>query len=476
MSKEAVLDAAVLAKLPPEWPEELLPTIQAGLEAAAKTRNEKVVILDDDPTGTQTVQDIPVLTSWSVEELKAELSGDSLAFFILTNSRSLNEGQACLLAEEIGANLFRAARECGVKLVLISRSDSTLRGHFPAEVDRMAAVTDQANRPYLVYPFFQEGGRYTFNDIHYVREGDTLVPAAQTPFARDAAFGFSSSNLRDWVTEKTGARLARETVQSVSIEDIRLGGPEKVAEKLLTVKPGSACVVNSVSYRDAEVVVAALLAAEQAGAEFLFRTAASFVRTRLGQPYHEQRLTSKEIVADNRNGGLFVIGSYVEKTSRQVEALFVQTDIARVMVDVASLLDESVREQEMNACRSKCEELLKAGRDVALYTSRKLIVGHNAKESLEIGQSISDGLIGIVGSISVQPRYLVAKGGITSSDVATKALKVRRAMVIGQPLPGVPAWRLGEESRYPGMVYIVFPGNVGSDEALAELKKNLESR
>ena len=476
MSKDTVVDVAVLADLPAEWPEDLLPSIKASLVAGAKKRPQKVVVLDDDPTGTQTVRDVPVLTSWSVEELKDELLAEGTAFFILTNSRSLPEDQAGSLAEEIAGNIFRASGECGVKVTLISRSDSTLRGHFPAEVDCMATVMNQQGRPYLIFPFFLEGGRYTFNDVHYVREGDTLVPAAQTPFARDAAFGFNFSNLRDWVAEKTGGRLKPDSVYSISIEDIRLGGPEKVAAKLLAVKPGSACVVNSVSYRDVEVVVTALLMAEQAGQEFLYRTAASFVRTRLGQPCEQKLLGSREIVTDIPAGGLFVIGSYVEKTSRQVEALFTRTDIDRVMVNVAKLLDAATREQEIETARQRCEELLRTGRDVALYTSRELIVGDNAGKSLDIGRIVSAGLIQIVSSISVQPRYLVAKGGITSSDVATRALKVRRAMVVGQPLPGVPAWRLGDESRYPGMVYIVFPGNVGSDDALAELKLNLENR
>ena len=78
-------------------------------------------------------------------------------------------------------------------------------------------------------------------------------------------------------------------------------------------------------------------------------------------------------------------------------------------------------------------------------------------------------LIEIVRSLDVQPRYLVAKGGITSSDVATHGLGIKRAMVPGQILPGVPVWRSGTESRYPGMPYIVFPGNVGGPEALVEI-------
>ena len=78
-----------------------------------------------------------------------------------------------------------------------------------------------------------------------------------------------------------------------------------------------------------------------------------------------------------------------------------------------------------------------------------------------------------VSSLAVRPRFLVAKGGITSSDIGVHALQVRRATVLGQALPGVPVWKLGAESRYPGMSYVVFPGNVGDEDGLRSLVENL---
>jgi uncharacterized protein YgbK (DUF1537 family) len=78
-----------------------------------------------------------------------------------------------------------------------------------------------------------------------------------------------------------------------------------------------------------------------------------------------------------------------------------------------------------------------------------------------------------VESITTRPRYILAKGGITSSDVATLGLHVKRAMVLGQTLPGVPVWHLGTESRFPGLVYIVFPGNVGDENSLVEIYQSL---
>ncbi|MBT8345484.1 MAG: hypothetical protein KJO60_10970 [Desulfofustis sp.] len=462
---EKILDISYLDSLPPEWQIDLLPTIQQELGRSSY----KIVVLDDDPTGTQTVRDIPVLTTWSIPALEAELSEESPVFFILTNSRSMTEESACDLAREIGGNLLRASEKTGVRVVVISRSDSTLRGHFPSEVDAAARALRKEQLPYLLIPFFLEGGRFTLNDIHYVQERDTLVPAAMTPFAKDAAFGFTRSNLKDYVEEKTQGSIRAEEVISVSLDDIRIGGPDRVAEVFRSVPKGAACFVNSASYRDMEVVVAALIQVEKEGYEFLYRTSASFVRSRIGLDAGDGLLSGDDLVNPSDNGGLFVIGSYVPKTTAQTTALFELTDIVPIEVKVDELLDDDKKHLEMKRVVTLTNETLGSGNDAAIYTSRSLVTGKDAASSLEIGRIVSESLVEIVSSMTHQPRYLVAKGGVTSSDIATKALGIKRAVVIGQALPGVPALRCGEETRYPGMTYIIFPGNVGEDDALARI-------
>ncbi len=469
---EDILELSFLETLPEEWAIDLMPAIRKELAGSTY----KIVVLDDDPTGTQTVRDLPVLTHWSLEALETELQGDFPAFFILTNSRSLPQEDACELAREIGASLQRASKKTGVRIVVISRSDSTLRGHFPAEVKASAEALGKQNLPYLVIPFFLEGGRYTINDIHYVKEGDHLVPAAQTPFARDAAFAFSFSNLKHYIEEKTAGKIRAVDVRSLTLEDIRFGGPGRIAEILRSVPPRTACIVNAASYRDMEVVVAGLIEVENEGYEFLYRTAASFVRTRTGLDEGGGLLPGAELVSQSASGGLFVIGSYVPKTTTQVSQLFELTDVEPIEIQVNALLDADNREAEINRVIALASQTLKAGKDAAIYTSRELITGPDGASSLKIGQTVSDSLVRIVTNIGVQPRYLVAKGGITSSDVATEALGIRRAMVIGQALPGVPAWRCGQETRYPAMTYIIFPGNVGDDDALAQIQAKLSSQ
>ena len=199
----------ILSSLPPIWSEDLLPAIQSEIAQNPVS----VVVLDDDPTGTQTVYDIPVLTSWKLQSIIDEFEMRTSLFYLLTNSRSLPTKHAVDLAFEIGANILGASHKTGQTFEIISRSDSTLRGHFPAEVDALAEVLGMKQAVYVMIPFFQEGGRYTINDIHYVRDGQQLIPAADTAFAKDVVFGYRSSNLKCWIEEKTKGRISGSSVQ-----------------------------------------------------------------------------------------------------------------------------------------------------------------------------------------------------------------------------------------------------------------------
>jgi len=357
---------------------------------------------------------------------------------------------------------------------VISRSDSTLRGHFPGEVDALMASMGTPDRPRILAPCFFEGGRLTANDIHYVADGDQLIPAADTPYARDPAFGFSHSNLRDWVVEKTAGAINAEQVVSVSLEVLRQGGPDRVTEQLFSLPDRGCCIVNALNYTDLEVFTAGLLKAEDRGLRFLLRSAASLVRVRAGiQP--QALLERDALTVANQSGGLFVVGSYVPKTSAQLVVLRALPDIISVEVNVAALLDDSQRPAAVAKTAEKANQAILHGRDVVLYTSRDVVTGRDAGSSLDIGRRVSDSLIAIIRGIDCQPRYLVAKGGITSSDVATLGVGVQRAMVLGQVIPGVPVWQLGPETRWPDMAYIIFPGNVGDDDALAAICRRLSA-
>jgi len=416
-----------------------------------------------------------VLTEWSAEAIQREFQSEFPAFYLLTNSRSLTLPLAQSLNKDIGRNLVEAGRRADCSYVVVSRSDSTLRGHFPGEMEALAFGLKKKFDGWIVIPFFLEGGRYTVGDTHYVDEGGWLVPSGETEFARDSVFGYRSSNLCEWVEEKTGGRIRSKDVLPISIEEIRLGGPEEITERLMILKGSRVCVVNAAGYRDVEVFVKGLLDAEAQGRRFLYRSAASFVRVRAGiSP--RPLLSSSDLDMPSQGGGLTIVGSHVPKTTRQLQKLLALPQMAGIEMKVEQVLDEEKRQAEIDRVSRSVQALLQNEKEAVIYTSRSLVTAGNAEGDLSIGRQVSDALITILQTLCAKPRYLIAKGGITASDVATKGLHVRRALVVGQILPGVPVWRLGPESRHPGIPYVVFPGNVGGDDALAETVKAFSAR
>ena len=467
-----VSKAELFQSLPPDYPHPLLPEIQR----LVKESKRKIVVLDDDPTGTQTVRDITVLTGWDVASLSQVLSEEDAMVYILTNSRSFLPPQVEAMNREIARHLKQAGEQTKRSFVIVSRSDSTLRGHFPLETDVLMDAFGGGFDGVLVIPFFEEGGRFTINDIHYVAEGEFLVPAAETEYARDATFGYSSSNLKEWVAEKSGGRISPAQVASIGLDTIRQGGPAAVQQELMGLQNAQVCVVNAASYRDMEVFVAGLLAAEEAGKRFIYRTAASFVRVRGGMEAFPLLQAADFDFGEARNGGLIVAGSYIQKSSEQIAAVQALPNVISLEVSVPKLLTESERQAEISRVAGLADEALSRGSEALIYTSRQLITGADAAASLQIGQIVSQSLVEIVRRLTVKPAWIIAKGGITSSDVATKALEIARARVLGQILPGVPVWQAGAGSRWPGMVYVVFPGNVGGPQAIAQVVRMLSAK
>lgn len=456
---------------------ELIRSIEEGNQLVSRqdevraelARNPRsIVILDDDPTGTQTVHNVPVITHWSKEALENELLR-SPVFFILTNSRSLQEQSAIDLARKIGERLRELATIHQKDILVISRSDSTLRGHYPTEVDALIDGLGWKNTKVILSPAFLEGGRYTFKNIHYVKEGNAFVPAGETPFAKDNTFGYRSSDLEQWIMEKSMGNLDKEGIQSISLALLRENTVAQVIAFLENPK-ASHFVVNATSKNDLEQLALACLRAKGC---FLYRTAASFVNAITGIA-HRELLTKYEVLeGQNPGGALVVIGSYVPITSAQLNFLKNHSSAFFYEVDVSKVMDTSRFTQEIDQLIEKIDRKIKFNSDVVVYTSREVVKGATKSESLEIVNKVSNGLITIVQQLQHRPKYILAKGGITSSDVATKGLSVQRAEILGQVCKGVPVWRLGQEAKFPGLPYVVFPGNVGEPDTLHGLMELL---
>ncbi|KAJ5167358.1 uncharacterized protein N7482_006139 [Penicillium canariense] len=461
-----------LVQLPAEYPTDAQDQISRLLATSSINR---LVVLDDDPTGTQTCHDISVLAVWDIPTLITEFQTDSPGFFILTNSRALPPPDAQNLIRTICENVKEAAKSTGNTIDIVLRGDSTLRGHFPLEPDVAQSVFGPADGLVLA-PFFYQGGRFTIDDVHYVAERGNLVPAGATQFAQDATFGYKSSNLRDYVCEKAPGRFSTDQLHSVTIGEIRRGGPQAVCEKLLATPAGGVVIVNAAAESDMHVFVAGLLLAECKGKHFLYRTGAAFVSTRLGirskPPISAAEL---KLPSPRQTGGLIIAGSYVPKTTAQLKVL---TDrrgatgkLAIIEMKVEDLIaSPETASQAVQRVVEATEAHLQAGQDTLVMTSRKLITGADELSSLKIGSVVAEALVSVLQQIEVRPRYIIAKGGITSSDAATKGLNVKRATIVGQAAPGVPLWLCDEPtSRHRGVPFVVFPGNVGGEATLCEL-------
>ena len=446
--------------------------VTKNLQSALLTLGRKIVVLDDDPTGVQTVHGVYVYTDWSEESLRAGFLAPEPMFFILTNSRSFDSRKTAQVHAEIARRVASVSRETGKPFLIISRGDSTLRGHYPLETqvlrETLERETGHKTDGEILLPFFLEGGRYTIDNVHYVAYGDSLIPAGQTEFAGDKTFGYQSSDLQEWIEEKNGGAYKREDVICIPLALLRAMDYDAIAQKLMSVADFGKVVVNAVEYADVEVFATALVSVLNRGRAFLFRSAAALTRV-LGGISGRALLDRGELRAgQNTNGGLILIGSHVARTTQQLEQLKKADFITFVEFDQHLAVDEAKLLNEQSRVIAIAQREITSGRTVAVYTRRDRLDLNTAdkEEELRLSVRISDAISGIAAGLSARPGFIIAKGGITSSDVGTKGLSVKKALVLGQILKGVPVWLTGPESRFPNMPYVIFPGNVGDENAL----------
>ena len=452
---------------------------EALLSQAMEGFHKKLVVLDDDPTGVQTVHDVSVYTDWEEESIRKGFEEKESMFFILTNSRSFSVEETTKVHQDIAARVAKVAGELGQDFMIISRGDSTLRGHYPLETQLLAdgltknegVVIDGE----IICPFFPEGGRYTMDNIHYVKEQENLVPAGMTEFAKDKTFGYKSSDLTEYVEEKTEGKYHKEDCITISLDELNALDVQGIKDKLMSAQNMAKIIVNAVSYADLKVFCAALVLAMKAGKHYMARTAAAFTKV-MGRISDQPLLGRAQLEGDTKNGGIVLIGSHVKKTTDQLNCLKELDGQADFMeFQVNTVFEENGLEKEVERTVKAAEEKILSGRTVVIYTSRQLLAPENMtpEEKLQISVKISNAVTSIIGKLSVKPKFIIAKGGITSSDVGTKALRVKKARVMGQVKKGIPVWMTGEESKFPGMPYIIFPGNVGEVSTLKEIVEEL---
>ena len=400
-------------------------------------RRWKMVVLDDDPTGIQTVHGCLLITQWDEQSVRLGFEDAEPFFYILTNTRAMTREDAEQVTREAMEMVIKVNQNYGYRLIIVSRSDSCLRGHFPLETDVMRqslvqhGYTVAPKTPFC--PAFIEAGRVTIDGVHYMKDGNRLIPVSETEFARDNVFAYHTSVLRDYIKEK-GAN------------------------------PDDYEIVNAQGYDELRAF------AEHLTSDIIPQTSSIVIRSSSSLPKAISGIADIPLLNRNilkhQGVGCFVVGSHVKKTTQQLENLLQAEGTCAIEVDVQRILDDAplLMSETLDTIQQVVDNYLTP----VIYTSRQEIRLDDANQRQHLGQQVSDFLVDIVYRLPFTPSYLVGKGGITSHDILTKGLGIKSARVLGQVINSVPCVMT---EKFP---YIIFPGNVGSELSLREVYEKLK--
>lgn len=423
----------------------------------------KMVVLDDDPTGIQTVHGCLLITRWDEESVRLGFEDAEPFFYILTNTRAMTRDEAEQVTREAMEMVVKVNQDYGYRLIIVSRSDSCLRGHFPLETDVMRQCL--VEHGYSVYektpfcPAFIEAGRVTIEGIHYMKDGKQLIPVSQTEFARDNVFAYHTSILTEYIKEKGANPDDYEIVDAESYDELYRFANHLTSDIIpqtssIVIRSSSSLPKALSGISDQPLLDRSILShptSARPSGRFLTPEGISALRL---APSGQRALSPL-------NPGCFVVGSHVKKTTQQLERLLQAEGTCAIEVDVQRILDDSAL--LMSETLDTIRQVVEMGLTPVIYTSRQEIRLDDANQRQHLGQQVSDFLVDIVYRLPFTPSYLVGKGGITSHDILTKGLGIRSARVLGQVIPSVPC------VMAPHFPYIIFPGNVGNEDSLREV-------
>ena len=454
----------------------------------------KVVVIDDDPTGSQTVHSAPLLLRWDADTLKAGLAHPSPLLFLLANTRALAPEEAAARVAEICRVLRPALAEAEAaghldRWLIVSRGDSTLRGHFPLEAEQIAAVLGPFDATVLV-PAFLPGGRTTVDGVHLL----CGEPVHTTPFAADRLFGFSTSHLPAWVEQKSGGRIPAAAVQRISLAELDAAaagaaGLAALTDRLAGFSGNPVVVVDAERPEQLAALGAAVRAVGGPGAaarwgcprRLLFQSAASLLNGLV--PLPPQPLDSAGLAALRRRDaaagplpGLVLVGSHVPLADAQLAELLQEQGCAGLELPVAklarvlegpepALLLASLEGTWLEQLRT----VLAAGRTPVLFTSRGEIHCRSTAERRRLGLELAALMARLAAALAPQLGYLISKGGITTHTLLADGLGLGAVELQGQLFAG-----LSLVLTSSGLPVVTFPGNLGEAGSLRQAWRRLE--
>ena len=448
--------------------------LRSDISEILRNQKIKLIILDDDPTGIQTVHDCLLLSNWKSENLATAFCDNTPFFYILANTRSMTSVDSERITREIMNAVLETNKSFGFRLIFISRSDSTLRGHFPIEPQTMREVLVEYGQPLVLptffIPSFLEAGRFTINQIHYMKDGDDLIPVAETEFAADNVFGYKNSNLSDYISEKTNGEIDKENIGWISLETLRNNNAEELVLKIKELIKKNYVIVDALDYCDLEIFSKAFLTLySRLDTYAVLRTSSSLPKAMSG--IFDIDLLNKNNLSLKKGPGLIVVGSHVKKSTIQLQLLLENKNVEGVEIDINQVLEQP--DKLLSYILETLNCIIEKGLTPVLYTSRQELRLEDSAKRLEIGQKISAFLVKIVRELPFTPTFIIAKGGITSHDILTKGLDIEIAVVKGQIIPGVPVLCTDSKHKFPDMSYIIFPGNVGDENGLVTVLEKL---
>lgn len=437
--------------------------------------DRKIIVLDDDPTGIQTVHDVLVVTKIAKGPIKEAFQRKENMFYILTNSRSFSEEETSDFHRNLCELIVEIANELEQDFLLVSRGDSTLRGHYPLENEVMKEVLEAHDMRIdgeIICPYL-DGIRKTVDDIHYVLSDGKVIPCGESEFSKDKSFAYKSSDLKEYVEEKTkGRHLAKDCI-SITLCELKQKNENSIIQKLESVKDFQKIIVNADCMEDLEVFVNCFDKVKTK--RFLFRCAASLVKC-LGHISQQPFLSRNQCIdTEGGKGGIILVGSHVNKTATQLAYLKEHSkNLEWITFNQHKIVDHTLHEESLRVTKV-LDDVLKEGKIAVVATRRDRVdfPSDDAAKQLEWSTEISRELINVLANISYRPSFLVTKGGITSSDALTIGLHVEKEWVLGQIHPMVGVVKCMEESKFPGLPVVVFPGNVGDETSLYKVVETL---
>ncbi len=448
----------------------------------------KIVVIDDDPTGSQSVHSCPLLLSWDVDVLRAGLRHDSPLLFILANTRALLPEEAVNRNRQICVSLKQAMRVEGIlksDVLFVSRGDSTLRGHAVIEPE----VIQEEFGPFAAtfyIPAFIEGGRTTVNGVHFLNG----MPVHKTPFAQDSLFGYSTSNLAEWLEEKSSGNIRKESVRLLSISQldkaIRSANGMIALKQFLDSLQANQIVIVDAQRKEHLKVFSNAINHFGDTKQFLFRSASSLLNPLA--KLSPQQLTKEDLVdmrlrdqAGNSLPGMILVGSHVPLADQQLSYLLQTPKCVSVHIPVNKLYTafRSNNEHFISDIESKLIEIIRGiwetGGTPVVFTTRGELRLPSFDESVLFGQRLAEFTAILTGSLVSDLGYLISKGGITTNTMLSRGLGLKSVYLEGQLLPGISLVRPRLSEKISGIPILTFPGNLGDETTLFEVWELMEA-